>query len=62
MPQVTLDSTAGTLTIVLPVSKTPQASSSGKSLIVASTRGNLPTTVEVNGSPLIVAVNAYVKA
>lgn len=37
-------------------------SKSGKSLIVASTRGNQTTDVQVDGKPLVVSVNAYVSA
>ena len=39
----------------------PTPSKSGKSLIVASTRGNIKTSVQVDGKPLTVSVNAYVK-
>ncbi len=49
------------LTIEIEMSK-PSLSASGKSLVVASTRGNLPTELLVDGKPLIVAVNAYIKA
>lgn len=37
-------------------------SKSGKSLILASTRGNQTTSVQVDGKPLVVSVNAYVSA
>ena len=36
-------------------------SSSGKTLIVASTGGNVQTGVEVNGKPVFVGLNAYIK-
>lgn len=36
-------------------------STSGKTLLVASTRGNLATDVMVDGKPLTVALNAYIK-
>ena len=39
---------------------TPSASS-GKSMVHASTRGNMTTTALVNGKPLIIGVNAYTK-
>jgi hypothetical protein len=39
----------------------PTMSSTGKSLIVASSGGNKATTVAVNGKPVIVGVNAYIK-
>ena len=38
-----------------------QPSASGKTLIVASTNGNLQTAVQVEGKPLTVSVNAYIK-
>jgi hypothetical protein len=39
----------------------PTRSSSGKTLVVASTRGNTVTTAEVNGKPVIIGLNAYIK-
>lgn len=39
----------------------PTPSSSGKTLVVASTRGNVETTAEVDGKPVILGVNAYIK-
>jgi len=39
----------------------PKPSSSGKTLIVASTGGNYQSDVEVNGKPVFVGVNAYIK-
>jgi hypothetical protein len=35
---------------------------SGKTLVVASTHGNQPTNVKVNDKPVIVGVNAYIRA
>ena len=49
------------LTIVMPCGD-PTPSKSGKSLIVASTRGNQTTSVQVKGKPLVVSLNAYVSA
>lgn len=48
------------LVIHIPLEK-PHASSSGKTLIVASTGGNVQTDVEVNGKPVFVGLNAYIK-
>lgn len=48
------------LVIRIPLEK-PTPSSSGKTLVVASTRGNKQTDAVVNGKPLTVAVNAYYK-
>ncbi len=39
----------------------PTPSSSGKTLVVASTRGNAVTTAEVNGKPVTIGLNAYIK-
>jgi hypothetical protein len=55
--KVSLSKDSKTLTIELPVE--PVASKSGKSLVIASTRGNQPTTVEFNGKPITIGVNAY---
>jgi hypothetical protein len=55
-----IDEAAGTLTLVLELQE-PTPSSSGKTLVVASTHGNQPTSVRVNGQPLIVGVNAYIR-
>ena len=42
--------------------QTPTPSQSGKTLIVASSRGNKETAVTVDGKPVYVSVNAYVYA
>lgn len=55
-----LDEQAKTLTLVLDIQE-PTPSSSGKTLVVASTHGNQPTDVQVNGKPVIVGVNAYIR-
>jgi len=39
----------------------PTPSSSGKTLVVASTRGNVATSVEVDGKPVTIGLNAYIK-
>jgi len=39
----------------------PTPSSSGKTLVVASTRGNVMTHVEVDGKPVTIGLNAYIK-
>jgi len=48
------------LVITIPIG-TPSPSASGKSLVIASTRGNKPTAVQIDGKPLIVSVNAYIQ-
>jgi len=39
----------------------PKPSASGKTLVVASTRGNVVTKAEVNGKPITIGLNAYIK-
>ena len=39
----------------------PTPSSSGKTLVVASTRGNVVTSAEVDGKPITIGLNAYIK-
>ncbi|HYT88946.1 MAG TPA: hypothetical protein VEL76_09575 [Gemmataceae bacterium] len=50
----------GELIIRLPLHKTPRPSTSGKTLVVASTGGNQETDAVVNGQPVIIGVNAYI--
>ena len=52
----------GMLIVQIPIDKEPRLSTSGKSLVVASTRGNQVTPLEVDGQALIISVNAYVRA
>ena len=40
----------------------PTRSTSGKTLVVASTRGNVVTDVMVEGKPVTIGINAYIKA
>ncbi|MCF8383643.1 MAG: hypothetical protein K9G39_08665 [Chlorobium sp.] len=39
----------------------PVRSSSGKTLVVASSRGNVETTAKVDGKPVTIGLNAYIK-
>jgi hypothetical protein len=48
------------LVIRVPLNPTPVSSSSGKSLVVASSHGNKQTEAKVNGKPVTVGVNAYI--
>jgi len=41
--------------------ETPTLSASGKTLVVASTRGNAMTSVMVDGKPVTIGLNAYIK-
>ncbi len=50
----------GELVIRLPLNKTPVLSSSGKTLVVATSHGNQKTDAVVNGQPVVVGVNAYI--
>ena len=40
----------------------PTPSASGKTLVVASTRGNVVTQAMVDGKPVTIGLNAYIKA
>jgi hypothetical protein len=48
------------LTIEIPLKK-PTRSKSGKTLVVATTNGNVPTAATVNGLPVIIGLNAYIQ-
>ena len=50
-----------TLVIRLPI-KAPTPSATGKTLVVASTRGNQKTRLQIDGKDLYLGVNAYVYA
>lgn len=39
----------------------PEISKSGKTLVVASSRGNQKTTAMIEGHPVVVGLNAYIK-
>ena len=49
------------LIIEINISNPPAPSASGKTLVVASSHGNQPTTAQVNGKPVIIGLNAYIK-
>jgi hypothetical protein len=49
-----------TLHIEIPL-HAPRPSATGKTLTVASSNGNKPTDVQINGKPVIVGINAYIK-
>ncbi len=50
----------GNLVITIPMQK-PAPSASGKTLVVASSRGNKATAALVDGKPIIVGLNAYIQ-
>lgn len=41
--------------------QTPTPSASGKTLVVASSHGNQVTTAMIDGKPVVVGLNAYIK-
>lgn len=47
------------LTIKIPIQKRPSAS--GKTTVVASTNGNHATGIVIDGKPVILGLNAYLK-
>ena len=50
----------GKLIIEIDMQK-PTPSKSGKSLVVASSNGNIATTAVVDGRPVVVGLNAYIR-
>ena len=50
----------GNLVITIPMQK-PAPSASGKTLVVASSHGNQPTSAQVDGKPVVVGLNAYIR-
>jgi len=59
--KVTINEKTNEMTIVIPCEiKSPRLSASGKTLVVASSRGNKETEAIVNGKPVTVGVNAYI--
>lgn len=58
--KATLSGDKKKLTIVMDIEDV-RPSASGKTLVVASTRGNMETDVQYNGKPLVLGINAYTK-
>jgi phosphosulfolactate phosphohydrolase-like enzyme len=50
----------GNLILTIPTNE-PRPSASGKTLVIASTNGNQTTQATVNGKPVIVGFNAYIR-
>ena len=50
----------GKLIITMELSE-PTPSKSGKTLVIATSHGNQPTTVQVDGKVVTVGVNAYIR-
>jgi polysaccharide deacetylase 2 family uncharacterized protein YibQ len=59
-PMLTAKIEGNELVIRLPLNPTPVRSSTGKTLVVASSHGNKQTEARVNGQPVVVGVNAYI--
>ena len=57
---MTVDIKNGKLCIEIDLEK-PTPSASGKTLVVASTHGNTVTTAMVDGKPVTIGLNAYIK-
>lgn len=51
----------GKLIIEIELENPPTLSASGKTLVVASTRGNVKTGVMVDGKEVTLGLNAYIK-
>lgn len=51
---------SGNLIITIPLHD-PRPSASGKTLVVATSGGNVQTTAEIDGKQVVVGVNAYIK-
>jgi len=59
--KVSLSDDGKSLIVELPLYNEPKMSSSGKTKIVASSRGNRSTKVLIDGKPVVVGANAYIK-
>ncbi len=51
----------GTQLVITIDMQEPAPSASGKTLVVASSHGNMATTAQVNGKPVIIGLNCYIK-
>jgi hypothetical protein len=58
---VEIDKKTNELVIRMPM-QAPTPSASGKTLVVASSRGNVQTSTLVNGKPVTIGLNAYISA
>jgi hypothetical protein len=55
-----IDKAKGTLTVTIALQEA-KASASGKTLVIASTHGNQATGINVDGRPVILGLNAYLR-
>jgi hypothetical protein len=60
--EIKVEKIGDNMVITIPTKNPPRPSASGKSLVVASTNGNVVTDLMVNGKPVIVGLNAYIKS
>lgn len=60
LQKVTVDEQARTITIVLDLDK-PSPSTSGKTLVIASTHGNASSSAQFDGKPIVIGCNAYIR-
>ena len=58
--KVTIDENAKKMTIEVDL-QTPAPSASGKTLVVASSRGNIQTDAHIDGKPVTIGFNAYIR-
>ena len=56
--QVTIE--GNELVIRIPMLETPTKSKSGKTMLVATSGGNVTSEATVNGKPITVGLNAYI--
>ncbi len=49
----------GTLIIKMPL-QTPTPSATGKTMVVATSRGNVKTSALIDGKPVTIGLNAYI--
>lgn len=59
--QVTIEKINGVDTLIIKIpTNPPTASASGKTLVIASSRGSVKTDAKVDGKAVIIGLNAYI--
>ena len=61
MSKLTAEVKDGNLIVTIPLNKPASPSATGKTMVHASSHGNQPTEVKIDGQPLIIGLNAYTK-
>jgi hypothetical protein len=51
----------GFFTVKIPANARPEPSATGKTLVVATSHGNQPSTAKIGDNTVIVGINAYIK-